>query len=47
MDVSAALRAGDALHLACAIAARATGLITLDSVMAKNAKRLKLKPLTL
>ncbi len=46
-DVSAALRAGDALHLACAIAARATGLITLDSVMVKNAKRLKLKPLTL
>ncbi len=46
-DVSAALRAGDALHLACAIGARATGLITLDSVMAKNAKRLKLKPLTL
>ncbi len=47
MDVSAALRAGDALHLACAIAARATGLITLDSVMAKNAKRLKLKPVAL
>lgn len=46
-DFSAALRAGDALHLACAIHARATGLITLDSVMAKNAKRLKLKPMTL
>jgi len=42
-DAIAALRAGDALHLACAIEARATGLITLDSVMAKNAKRLKLK----
>jgi predicted nucleic acid-binding protein len=47
MDVSAALRAGDALLLACAIAARATGLITLDDVMAKNAKRLKLKPVAL
>ena len=46
-NVSGALRAGDALHLACAIEARATSLITLDSVMAKNAKRLKLKSVTL
>ena len=46
-DASAALGAGDALHLACAIEARAKGLITLDSVMAKNAKRLKLKTVTL
>lgn len=43
MDVSAGLRPGDALHLACAIEAKANGLITLDRVLAENAKRHKVK----
>lgn len=47
MDVSAGLRAGDALHLACAMEANAEGLVTLDVVLAKNAKRVKLKPVTI
>ncbi|MDD5029871.1 MAG: hypothetical protein PHH58_10275 [Rhodoferax sp.] len=33
----------DALHLACALAAKAQGMATLDIVLARNAKRLKLK----
>ena len=44
MDASAGLRAGDALHLACAIANKAQGIVTLDAVLAKNAKRFKVKP---
>ena len=43
MDASAGLRAGDALHLACAVANKAHGIVTLDAVLAKNAKRVKLK----
>jgi predicted nucleic acid-binding protein len=44
MDASAGLRAGDALHLACAMEAKVKGLVTLDVVLAKNAKRVKVKP---
>jgi predicted nucleic acid-binding protein len=44
MDAATGLRAGDALHLACALAAKAQGMVTLDIILAKNAKRLKLKP---
>ena len=47
MDAAAGLRAGDALHLACAIEAKAQGIVTLDAVMAKNAKRIKMKPLAI
>ena len=43
MDASVGLRAGDALHLACAVANKAQGMVTLDAVLAKNAKRVKLK----
>ena len=43
MDAAAGLRAGDALHLACAMEANAQGIVTLDTVLAKNAKRFKLK----
>jgi hypothetical protein len=43
MDASAGLRAGDALHLACAMEANAESLVTLDVILAKNAKRFKLK----
>ena len=43
MNAAAGLRAGDALHLACAIEAKAQCLMTLDTVMAKNAKRCKVK----
>ena len=42
MDVKAALRAGDALHLACAVEGKAHGMVTLDAVLAKSAKHLKL-----
>ncbi len=47
MDAAAGLRAGDALHLACAIEAKAQGMVTLDVVMTKNAKRFKLKPVAI
>ncbi len=44
MDASAGLRAGDALHLACALEAKVRGLVTLDGVQARNAGRLGVKP---
>ncbi len=47
MDASAGLRAGDAVHLACAMEAKAEGLVTLDVVLAKNAKRVKVKPVAI
>lgn len=47
MDVAAGLRAGDALHLACAMEAKAQGIVTLDAVMGKNAKRFKVKPVAI
>ena len=47
MDAAAGLRAGDALHLACAKEAKAQGIVTLDTILAKNAKRFKLKPVAI
>lgn len=47
LDAASGLRAGDALHLACALDARAQELVTLDATMAKNAKRLKLKAIAI
>ena len=47
LDATSALRAGDALHLACAEAAGADHLATLDEVLARNAKRLKIKLIAL
>lgn len=44
LDASSALRAGDALHLACAEHAQAEQIATLDAVMARNAQRLRIKP---
>lgn len=44
LDAPAALRAGDALHLACAEQAGATSMATLDAVLGRNALRLKIKP---
>ena len=44
LDVASALRAGDALHLACAETAGAKHMATLDGVMSRNAQRLKIKP---
>lgn len=44
LDAGSALRAGDALHLACAQHADAKSVATLDAVMARNAQRLKIKP---
>jgi uncharacterized protein len=43
MDTASGLRAGDALHLACAPEAKANGMATLDVPLAKNAKLFKLK----
>lgn len=45
LDAGSALRAGDALHLACAERSGAKSVVTLDAVMARNAQRLKIKPL--
>lgn len=47
LDAASALRAGDALHLACAEAAGAKHMATLDEVLGRNAKRLKIKPVVL
>jgi predicted nucleic acid-binding protein len=44
---SSALRAGDALHLACAEAAGAKQMATLDDVLSRNARRLKIKSIVL
>ncbi|HEY0293735.1 MAG TPA: type II toxin-antitoxin system VapC family toxin [Bordetella sp.] len=45
LDVASSLRAGDALHLAAALDAKAKSMATLDDVLARNAKRVKIKPL--
>ena len=47
LDASSALRAGDALHLACAEAAGAKQMATLDDVLSRNALRLKIQPVML
>ena len=47
LDAASGVRAGDALHLACAERAGARELVTLDAVMAKNARQLRLKPVAL
>lgn len=44
LDATSALRAGDALHLACAETAGAKQLASLDEVLSRNAQRLKIKP---
>jgi len=46
LDATSGLRAGDALHLAVALEARATKMATLDAVLARNAQRMNIKPLT-
>jgi len=45
LDAVSGLRAGDALHLAVALAAKTKSMATLDDVLARNAKRMKIKPL--
>jgi len=47
LDAVSGLRAGDALHLACAEAAGAKYMATLDDGLSRNARRLKLKPVVL
>ena len=44
LDAATGLRAGDSLHLAAALEAKAKSMATLDDVLAKNAKHMKLKP---
>lgn len=43
LDAATGLRAGDSLHLAAALGAKAKSMATLDDVLAKNAKRMKLR----
>jgi predicted nucleic acid-binding protein len=43
LDAANALRAGDALHLACAEAAGAKHMATLDDVLGRNAQRHKIR----
>lgn len=43
LDPATSLRAGDALHLACAEAAGARSMATLDDVLGRNAQRLKIQ----
>lgn len=43
LDANSGLRAGDSLHLAAALVAKTKSMATLDDVLAKNAKQLKLK----
>ena len=45
LDATTGLRAGNALHLAAALDANANSVATLDDVLARNAKRMKIKPL--
>lgn len=47
LDAGSGVRAGDALHLACAERSGASGIATLDALMASNARRLKIKPVAL
>lgn len=47
MNVASGLRAGDALHLACAVEAKSKSMATLDMVLAKNAKLFKVKPVAI
>jgi len=47
MNVVSGLRAGDALHLACAVEAKSKSMATLDVVLAKNAKLFKVKPVVI
>jgi predicted nucleic acid-binding protein len=42
LEAATALRAGDALHLACAEAAGARRMATLDEALGRNAKRMKM-----
>ena len=43
LDATTGLRAGDSLHLAAALEVKAKSMATLDEVLAKNAKRMKLR----
>jgi hypothetical protein len=47
LDAASALRAGDALHLACAEAAGAKLMASLDEVLSRNAQRLAIAPVVL
>ena len=47
LDATTGLRAGDALHLACALEAKVQGMVTLDVVLARNARAFKLKPIAI
>ena len=47
MDAASGVRAGDALHLACAERAATNSIATLDVAMARHARRLKIKPMAL
>jgi uncharacterized protein len=43
LDSESKLRAGDSLHLACAVELKVNALATFDAILALNCERLKLK----
>lgn len=43
LEATTGLRAGDALHLAAALEAKAVSMATLDDTLARNAKKMKMK----
>ncbi len=47
LGAATALRAGDALHLACAEQAGAVGMVALNAGLARYAQRLNIKPVDL
>jgi uncharacterized protein len=44
MNMESKLRSGDALHLACALQAKALAMASFDQALTANARRYKLKP---
>jgi len=47
LNTSLGLRAGDALHLAVALEYKALGVVSLDAGLLKNAKQLKIRPISI
>ncbi|MSQ73450.1 MAG: PIN domain-containing protein [Betaproteobacteria bacterium] len=47
LDPASGLRSGDALHLAAALDSKARSMATLDDVLARNCRRMKLKVVAL
>jgi predicted nucleic acid-binding protein len=46
-DAKKAVRAGDALHLACALSNKASAMVSLDLALLNSTKMIKLKPIAI